>query len=1067
MRYQPHHRIILVTFCAYVLLSDCSSSNADKNDGFILSGDDERSLPSLQLPALGNGYLATQVDSPNYFVAGIYSGETTSPSHRAALSSPLVLSAGGVLLKGSLDMHEAFYERRRLISLPCSSNSGIYMSSLNSESCTWSTETVITQRWYAHRVLRHVFVHEVTVEGDGSSITLPRATATKMKAQHHNIDIDVGNDINNDGDNEWLDADDNLQVKVGPRRVYAVSQPTQAGFASPALRGASNPLVHIVVQRSNKNKLTKATATTSSEDVSMNLISENDCVRAEEWAQQEGIQYAAASLRGCRRAWSSTLSIIRAAELSGGEIPQVLTIITAGEGEEGDTYTFDATTADLHTTRIILTITVTSLDLPIPPTSNATALYALLIIGGAQYEAARALANRGLLFALHATAWREGIWSARIDAVGDSGPRDHVGDAQALTHASLYALSSILRSDWPFGLGPGGLSSAGYGGRSFWDTESFSWQTLNLLHPDIGASLLTYRLHRLPGARVKARANKGAAAVEEVLHSRASQIPWESAFSGVEACPAWAATGQKEIHVSADVSIAVAQHHALRGDIDWLRKSAWPLVRGIAEWWTRRTLADTPGAALDTLGAAAIVEAGLAGGYESGDCTDALSCPLHIRDVIAPTEFYTCDDNTFTNGVAKRALNIAVEIAAILGEGTASATATATASGAGKEGSQLVTQPKGWAIAASRLVIPYDTIRGAHPYFAGYQWGKPVQLLDVPLMSMLLGVPMSKKALASNIALYLPAFEGGAAFSYAVNALAAAEIGDWAKADTFLARNVDLFVAGPYQVWSEYPHGAGCPNFVTGAAGWLQALVGGFLHVRVSDSPPGLVLRPALPRGFARIELKGAALRGHRFDVLSNVSGTLVRLSSQSKSCFPHAHCPPSIEQWESALMRVAAHVLDVDAEKTASATRNTRWWSNRRGADHNGELDTDTTVLRSAAKEVRRMGTNTPLDSTTSGSGSGTFSPYTSSFDPDDPTSTPTDMIRARPWLRHYDGTPLYPLTEKGLDCIVVEARGQHPRVLRNEKDFLWAPANLTTPDDVDALPIIRITVGTCEGTF
>ena len=38
--------------------------------------------------------------------------------------------------------------------------------------------------------------------------------------------------------------------------------------------------------------------------------------------------------------------------------------------------------------------------------------------------------------------------------------------AGALTNASLYALLSAVRADWPFGLGPGGLSSNGYNGHS-------------------------------------------------------------------------------------------------------------------------------------------------------------------------------------------------------------------------------------------------------------------------------------------------------------------------------------------------------------------------------------------------------------------------------------------------------------------------------------------------------------------------------------------------------------------------------------------------------------------------
>ena len=52
------------------------------------------------------------------------------------------------------------------------------------------------------------------------------------------------------------------------------------------------------------------------------------------------------------------------------------------------------------------------------------------------------------------------------------------------------------------------------------------WPSLNLLYPDIAASMLQYRLDRLPGARFKTTTYNPPYA--------GAMFPWESATSGTE-----------------------------------------------------------------------------------------------------------------------------------------------------------------------------------------------------------------------------------------------------------------------------------------------------------------------------------------------------------------------------------------------------------------------------------------------------------------------------------------------------------------------------------------------------
>ena len=1025
----------------------------------VLFGGDERGLPPSLLPMIGNGYVATQIDSPSLFVAGVYTGSARSPSHRMALPSPMRVSVGGELQRAWLDTREAVYVRRSLVTRECvgAPHTDVDASCVTPGRAPFVVET----RAYAHRVLRHVMVYEAAAISQ-DTLSPPRADAA------HSLDA-----ASHARGSERADAAPALRVgklTVAPSKVYAMypsgswgggdgrggdgrggvsgregAAASGGAGTGGALRGglgvygAGGTWGHLVaVRETNAHHVPDGVKVAG--DVGV-----EECAAARAWASEMGVEGGAGALAGCASAWTATLYGALEAEEdvasgpSGGERSLVLLLTDAPGREVGrkgdggpDIFDTAVTAMGAGVTHVLITVAVSSWDLPTPPTSHADACTRLLIIAGGQWEAARALSRAEILFALHATAWREGLWrggvevAASVEATASVEQGRHVGAEAlssasfgtpgALTNASLYALLSSVRADWPFGLGPGGLSSNGYNAHTFWDTESFAWQALNLLHPDIGASLLAYRLHRLPGSRAKARANGVSGA----------QVPWESAFTGVETAPEWAPTGDHEIHVSGDVAIAVAQHAALVGDAEWSRRVGWPLLRGIAEFWAARALADTPDAAL------------------GGPDATAATAPLHIRGVIAPTEFYRVDDNTFTNCVAKLALELAAEAAG--------------AQGMGGGGALNASTPAGWSNVASRLVIPFDTGRDAHPYFANYTWGKPVQLLDVPMLGLLLGFPMSSHTLAANVRAYLPLFEGGAAFSYAVNAIAAAEIGLWNTAQKFLAKNVELFVDGPYRVWSEYPHGAGCPNFVTGAAGWLQALVFGFVHTRVTLSPPGLHFRPALPRALASITVRSLALRGHRVNVAVNATGVLVSLATPSAACAAGVEvgvgvgtdsCPQTSEDWERALLFAAVDALDTGADRDDPP--NALFFPP-------SAVSIDAALrARAGAVALRRMGTSAPLEGARA-------APPRTRFDPDDPTATPAMMVAARPWLSDADERRSF--GSHGNDCVVVTAKGKAPVVLKEGAATMWLPAGpegLSAPDAVGDIDEIGVAVGRC----
>ncbi len=198
-------------------------------------------------------------------------------------------------------------------------------------------------------------------------------------------------------------------------------------------------------------------------------------------------------------------------------------------------------------------------------------------------------------------AWAR-LWRSDIVVSGD--PR-----LQRQVRASFFALLASVRQGTPWAPSPGGLSSDGYNGHVFWDSETWMYPSLLATEPAIARESLQYRFDRLGAARANARRTgwKGA------------RFPWESALRGTEETPAFADTGKLEIHVNADISLAVHQYWLATGDRHWLATRGWPLLKGIARYYVSRASHNADGS-------------------------------YSIRDVIPPDEYAEgVDDSVYTN----------------------------------------------------------------------------------------------------------------------------------------------------------------------------------------------------------------------------------------------------------------------------------------------------------------------------------------------------------------------------------------------------------------------------------
>jgi len=103
----------------------------------------------------------------------------------------------------------------------------------------------------------------------------------------------------------------------------------------------------------------------------------------------------------------------------------------------------------------------------------------------------------------HRAAWHE-LWRSDIAIDGDV-------RAQTAVHSDLYYLLATATADTHWPMGACGLTP-GYTGHAFWDSDTWIFPALLLLHPERAKSLVMFRAHTLPAAqaRAQARSFKGA-----------------------------------------------------------------------------------------------------------------------------------------------------------------------------------------------------------------------------------------------------------------------------------------------------------------------------------------------------------------------------------------------------------------------------------------------------------------------------------------------------------------------------------------------------------------------------
>jgi trehalose/maltose hydrolase-like predicted phosphorylase len=441
--------------------------------------------------------------------------------------------------------------------------------------------------------------------------------------------------------------------------------------------------------------------------------------------------------------------------------------------------------------------------------------------GDAQADIALATAARSGGFAAlldqHRAAWAE-LWRSDIEIDGDA-------QAQTVVHSDLYYLLATSTADTRWPMGACGLTP-GYTGHAFWDSDTWIFPALLLLHPERAKSLAMFRAYTLPAAQVRAQARG----------LRGAMYPWEAdPENGSEQIPFFAhVLSEREIHINADVAIAQWQYWLATHDREWLKRSGWPVIRNVADFWASRA------------------------------SWNAQQRRYEIVHVTSVAESYNdVPNDTFTNVSAQKALTIAATAAALVGE----------------------KPDPHWAEVAAKLYIPFSQSEQRHLDFDASVPREPLEGSTLGLLSYpSLDLPMSQKVRRNDYDYIMISVRQGHhephGMGMAPASIAAAAAGDTASAVAWLQRNFTSgLIKPPFNVRTETATN-NTGYFVTASGGFLQNLLYGFSGLRVAEK--GLVeTYPAiLPAEWKSMTLKDVTVRGEHFDIIiDRDTGGEVRLT--------------------------------------------------------------------------------------------------------------------------------------------------------------------------------------------
>jgi trehalose/maltose hydrolase-like predicted phosphorylase len=430
---------------------------------------------------------------------------------------------------------------------------------------------------------------------------------------------------------------------------------------------------------------------------------------------------------------------------------------------------------------------------------------------------------------------------------------------RALRFAAYHLVSAANPEDERVSIGACGLTGDAYFGHVFWDTEIYLLPFYTAVWPEAARSLLMYRYHTLPAARVKA-ARAG---------YKGALFAWESADTGEETTPEHVIgddgtaveilTGKLEHHISAGIAYAVWQYWRATGDDAFFLNAGAEILLETARFWASRATAESDG-------------------------------KRHIRHVIGPDEYHEdVDDNAFTNLMSRWNIARALEALKFL-EVNHPRQAAALREKLALQDNEI----KDWRDAVERIETGLDPETGIYDQFAGFHRLEPLDLrpyadtkmpidvlirrqrtqrsqivkqADVVALMALLPQEFPGKIAEKNFRYYEPKCAHGSSLSTSMHALVAARLGNSAMALRYLHKTATLDL-------DPDPGSAGGVR-IAGLGGLWQAVIRGFAGADLSGDAPSI--DPKLPPQWSGLSFK-ICWRGRTVAIRLNKASAEVEL---------------------------------------------------------------------------------------------------------------------------------------------------------------------------------------------
>ncbi len=391
-------------------------------------------------------------------------------------------------------------------------------------------------------------------------------------------------------------------------------------------------------------------------------------------------------------------------------------------------------------------------------------------------------------------------------------------------HFSLFHLLQSACRTGKAAIGAKGLTSEGYEGHFFWDTESYVCPVFTYTAPEVAKSLLEYRGHILPKAEERAAE----------LNLKGALYPWRT-IDGEETS-AYYPAGTAQYHIDADIIFALNRFLNAHGDdLGFDQKIVEKMCAQTARMW------ESLGAFIPHKG--------------NKFC---------INDVTGPDEYTAIvNNNAFTNFMARENLEISVA----------------------RSGSQASQAEKDcWKNIAENIYIPFDKGLGIYPQDDSFldkaDWDfentpksmypllmhyhpleiyrhKVLKQPDLVLAQFLLSRRFSKAEKIRNFKYYQKYTTGDSSLSYSIMSIMAAESGDTEKAFDYYNKTVRMDIDDVNGNSRDGIHTA-CM-----AGSWMSTVYG-FAGFR--DYGGVFTFDPKLPESWKGLEFS-LAIKGHVLDV--------------------------------------------------------------------------------------------------------------------------------------------------------------------------------------------------------